>query len=170
MLNVPFTFSFPIVFKSSKSLGSVYPLDSNVGQYSPRPSSSNHSFTSSYRIKELSETIQLEAGFHMIATIADKKNLSDHMETTLQRSVAIAATTIAEGWFPYNRTLESGFHMIAAITTIDKIELKSISAMVVAAITTIAAIAGEWFPYDRCDRWIYFSGIAAIVAITWKST
>ena len=28
--------------------------------------------------------------------------------------------------------------------------------------------AGEWFPYDRCDRWTFFSAIAAILAITWK--
>ena len=34
----------------------------------------------------------------------------------------------------------------------------------------VAAIAGEWFPYDRCDRWFFFSAIAAITAIIWKSS
>ena len=92
--------------------------------------------------------LSLKPVFHMIATIAEKKNVQRSQRSyrnhspTIAAITAIAATTIAE----MELFLSQGL-----------LSLRSLES-------------GFW--YDRCDRWNFFfsaiAAITAIVAIIWK--
>lgn len=97
MSNVSFRVSFPMPFKPSKSLGSLYPLCSNVGQYSLRPSSFSHSCTSSCMLRETNY-------FHDLFAFSEEKFMSMISELQVSSVVIISflrylikkAKTVAE--------------------------------------------------------------------------